>query len=165
MLHTLMLLGLNTASAESWQADDADILIDGSQQVLVANSLDSGWMPANGTVQIRFQVDISQDATISGEGRVGLDWDSNLPGEVSLSAQGLSNTGNFSIAGLMDTIVSVKVNSLPFGIGTVETDLFSESIPLSGAGNFSPFSWNNTTEVNVVGDGSEVLDYSTTVAP
>ena len=164
MLHTLMLLGLNTASADSWQADDADILIDGSQQVLVANSLDSGWMPANGTVQIRFQVDISQDATITGEGRAGLDWDSNLPGEVALSAQGLSNTGSFSISGMMDTIVSVKVNTLPFGIGTIETDLFSESIPLSGEGNFSPFSWNNTTEVNVVGDGSEVLDYSTTVA-
>ena len=164
MLHTLMLIGFNTASAESWQAEDADIMIDGSQQVLVANSLDSGWMPANSTIQIRFQVDLSQDATITGEGKTGLDWDSNIPGEVSLSAQGLSNTGNFSIAGLLDAIVSVKLNNLPFGIGTMEIDLFSESIPLSGEGTFSPFSWNNTTEVNVVGDGSEVLDYSTTVA-
>ena len=89
MLHTLMLIGFNTAFAESWQAEDADVMIDGSQQVLVANSLDSGWMPANSTVQIRFQVDISQDATITGEGKTGLDWDSNIPGEVALSAQGL----------------------------------------------------------------------------
>ena len=165
MLHTLMLFGLttNTAVAESWQADDADITIDGTQQVLVANSLDSGWMPANSTVQLRFQVDLSQDATITGDGKGKLDWDSNMPGSVNLSAQGLSNTGTFSIAGLMEAIVSIKINSSLVG-GSWESDLFSSEIPIFGEETFSPFSWSSTTDVNVVGDGSEVFENNISVA-
>jgi MYXO-CTERM domain-containing protein len=158
-----MLIGLGTANAESWQAEDADIHFEGTQQVLVSNSMDSGWLPSNSTVQLRFQVNLSQDATITGDGKAKLDWDSNMPGSVDLSAQGLSNTGNFSISGLMEAIVSIKINSSLVG-GSWDSDLFSSDIPLFGEAAFSPFSWNSTTDVNVVGDGSEVFANTMSVA-
>lgn len=156
MLPTLLLL--NTAFAEPWQAEDAEIHFEGTEQTLVANSLDSGWLPANSSLQIRLQVNLSQEASLSGDGRGQLDWDSNVPGEVGLSATGLSNSGLFSISGILEALISIKFD-LPV-LGASELDLFSQEIPLFGENSFSPFSWNSSTEVDVLGDGSEVISYS-----
>ena len=155
MLPTLLLL--NTAFADAWQADSADIHFEGTEQTLVANSLDSGWMPANSSLQIRLQVNLSQEAFLSGDGVGNLEWDSNIPGEIGLSAAGQSSSGVFSISGILEALISIKFDSV---LGSSELELFSQDIPLSGDTNFSPFSWNNTTEVDVIGDGSEIISYS-----
>ena len=156
MLPTLLLL--NTAFAEAWQADSSDIHFEGTEQTLVANSLDSGWMPANSSLQIRLQVNLSQEAFLSGDGTGNLEWDSNIPGEVGLSAAGQSSSGLFSVSGILEALISIKFD-LPV-LGASELDLFSQDIPLNGDASFSPFSWNNTTEVDVIGDGSEIISYS-----
>ncbi len=156
MLPTLMLL--STAFAESHQADSAEIHFEGSEQTLVANSLDSGWVPNNSSLQIRLQVNLSQDATISGDGTGKLAWDSNSPGELGLTAMGTSGSGLFSVSGILEALISIKFD-LPV-LGASELDLFSQEIPLSGEGSFSPFSWNNTTDIDVLGDGSEIISYS-----
>ena len=147
----------NFAFADIEVSDPVSLELDGSTNVLNSSAMDSGWLPSSGMVQIRLQLSIEQDASLTGSGTSSVSWDTNIPGDLNLTAQGIGNTGLFSINGFMDMIVSVRFD---IGAFSWEGNFIEQEVPLTGDAQFTPLTWEVPVVTDVVGDGSEILDYS-----
>lgn len=147
----------NFAFADVEVSAPVSLELNGSTNVLNSSVMDSGWLPNGGMVQIRLQLSIDEDASVSGNGTSSVSWDTNIPEDVHLTAQGIGNTGLFSINGIMDMIVSVR-----FDIGAFnwEGNFIEQEVPLTGDAQFTPLTWNVPVVTDVIGDGSEIIDYS-----
>ena len=154
-----MIIGLllSSAWADIEVSDSLGMAFESTTPVLSASSLDSGWVPSSGAIQIRLQVNLEQEATVAANANSTLTWNTNIPSELSMSTQGIPNSGLFTINGLMDVLISLRFSLMQF---EWEGDFFERSIPLLGETIYNPMTWESPIEVTPEGDGTEVLDYS-----
>ena len=117
----------SVAFADVEVSEPVSLELNGNTNVLNSAAMDSGWLPSSGIIQIRLQLSLEEDASVTGNGTSSVTWDTSLPGDLNLSAQGVGNTGLFSIDGVMDMIISVRfdIGAFSWEGNFIEQEAFS----------------------------------------
>ena len=128
----LLFLLCAQAQAEPYESDTEDFLLEDFAALFQTSELDTGWVPKDGLLGVRFQVEAEGGATIEMEGETGVYW----PDDLNIWFQGTPETGFVQMMSTLGVIVTLKFD---IDIYSWEQQVANESVAVRGQAEFDPF--------------------------
>ncbi len=119
-------------SAQAHESDPQYFYIDDTADLLGSTELDSGWMPKDGLLAVRFQIDAEGGADVEMEGESTLTW----PTDLNLGFTPTPATGFMDVDSELGVVVSLKFD---IDIYSWESEIASEWVEVAGSTAFEPF--------------------------
>jgi MYXO-CTERM domain-containing protein len=126
------MLLLILSSAQAHESDPQYFYLDDTADLLGSAELDSDWMPKDGLLAVRFQIEAEGGADVEMEGESSLSW----PTDLNLAFDPTPGSGFIDVDSELGVVVSLKFD---IDIYSWESEVASEWVEVSGATTFEPF--------------------------
>jgi hypothetical protein len=142
------------------ESEPIDLILDDSIELFNASEFDTGWVPADSPLQVRFQIVSEGGASVEMEGVARLGW----PEGLTLSLEPTPGTGEIIVDAALSAVTSVKFNVLDY---SWDSEIDRRTLDIEGEGFFDPFLLGGDipSSVSVVFEGSrnELINWGFTV--
>ena len=133
-----LLVGLVVAPARAegpvfeHESEPIELILDDSIELFNASEFDTGWVPADSPLQVRFQIVSEGGASVEMEGVARLGW----PEGLTLSLEPTPGTGEIIVDAALSAVSSVKFNVLDY---SWDSEIDRRTLDIEGEGFFDPF--------------------------
>ncbi len=121
------------------------------------SALDSGWLPKDGLLAVRFQVESGGGAVVEMEGESNLSW----PTDLNLSFEPTPESGVIEVDATLGVTVSLKFD---IDVYSWESEIANESVEVWGDAVFDPFALEgdkvDRVELTAEGVSETIFEYS-----
>ena len=150
------MLLLLLSSAYAHESDPQYFFIDDVADLLGSAELDSGWMPKDGLLAVRFQIDAEGGADVEMEGESTLQW----PTDLNLGFSPTPESGYIEVDSELGVVVSLKFD---IDIYSWESEVASEYVEVAGETWFEPFLLDGgvqeSVEMTAEGRSETIFEY------
>jgi MYXO-CTERM domain-containing protein len=151
----MLVLLLSTAQAH--ESDPQYFFLDDSADLLGSAELDSDWLPKDGLLAVRFQVDAEGGADVEMQGQSTLSW----PTDLNLGFDPTPGSGFMDVDSELGVVVSLKFD---IDIYSWESEVASEWVEVAGTTEFEPFvlagGEQESVEMTAEGRSETIFEYS-----
>jgi MYXO-CTERM domain-containing protein len=150
------MLLLLLSSAQAHESDPQYFYLDDSADLLGSAELDSGWLPKDSLLGVRFQIEAEGGAEVEMEGESTLSW----PSDLNLGFEPTPESGFMDVDSELGVVVSLKFD---IDIYSWESEIASEWVEVSGSTLFEPFVLDggaqDRVELTAEGRSETVFEY------
>ena len=126
------MLFLLLSAAQAHESDPQYFFLDDTADLLGSAELDSDWLPEDGLLAVRFQVEAEGGAEVEMQGQSTLAW----PTDLNLGFEPTPGTGSIEVESELRVVVSLKFD---IDVYSWESEVASESVKVAGSTEFEPF--------------------------
>lgn len=158
----MLLLALSlSASAQAYESEPQPMEVSDLVPVFDGAEFDTGWLPADFPIAVRFQIVADGGAFVWMEGEGDMSW----PEALTLALKGEPGTGELTVDTEIDAVTSLKFD---IDVYSYEAELDRRSLEdIEAEVEFDPWLLPGSPEESAtavyLGDGTELIEYSFTV--
>ena len=149
-----MILMLLTTPAWAFESDPQEVVLEDFVELFQTAELDTGWVPKDGLLAVRFEVEARGGADVEMEGESRLYW----PEDLNMTFDGVPGSGFIDMSSALNVIVTLKFD---IDIYSWESQVANEGVSVRGTvEEFDPFAMTGGApeSVDFVAEGvSETL--------
>ena len=151
------MLVLLLSAAQAHESDPQYFFLDDTADLLGSAELDSDWLPEDGLLAVRFQVEAEGGADVEMQGQGTLGW----PTDLNLGFEPTPGTGSIEVDSELSVVVSLKFD---IDIYSWESEVASERVEVAGRTEFEPFvlvgGEQESVEMTAEGTAETIFEYS-----